>query len=225
MVGLHYLKAAFGESDESVVEKWKQNPYWQYFCGEKEFQHSYPCDHSTLSRWRDRIKEKGLEKLLEETIRCGLDAKVLSPHQVKRVNVDTTTPEKAISYPTDAKLYHKMREKLVRVAKEEGLELRQTYTRKSKKSLFLQYCFRYTRKTKRAHYHLRKLKTYLERVLRDVAGKSKEKRMNKIISLIELGNRLLQQKRHDKNKIYSLHVPVCRHVLYMMDNNFCLQCI
>ena len=61
MVGLHYLKSAYGESDESVVEKCRENPYWQYFCGEKEFQHDYPCDHSTLGKWRDRIKEKGLE--------------------------------------------------------------------------------------------------------------------------------------------------------------------
>ena len=207
MVALHYLKAAFGESDESVVEKWKQNPYWQYFCGEKEFQYSSPCDPSTLSRWRDRIKEKGLEKLLEETIQCGLDTKVLKRHQVKRVNVDTTVQEKAITYPTDAKLYHRMREKLVEAAKEEGIELRQTYTRKSKQSLFLQFRLRYTRKTKRANYHLRKLKTYLGRVLRDVERKSKEKRTDKMKSFIKLSHRLLKQQRHDKNKIYSLHAP------------------
>ena len=207
MVALHYLKAAFKESDESVVEKWKQNPYWQYFCGEKEFQHSYPCDHSTLSRWRDRVKEKGLEKLLEETIRCGLDTKVLTRHQVKRVNVDTTVQEKAVSYPTDAKLYHRMREKLVEVAKENEIELRQTYTRKSKKSLFLQHRLRHTRKMKRANYHLRKLKTYFGRVLRDLERKSKDKRTSQIKSLIEMGHRLLKQERHDKNKIYSLHAP------------------
>ena len=96
---------------------------------------SIPCDHSTLGKWRDRVKEKGLESLLQETIRCGLDMKVLSRHQVKRVNADTTVQEKAISFPTDGKLYHKMRQKLVEAAKEEGIKLRQTYTRKSKKSL------------------------------------------------------------------------------------------
>lgn len=30
MVGLHYLKALYDESDESVVNKWVENPYWQY---------------------------------------------------------------------------------------------------------------------------------------------------------------------------------------------------
>ncbi len=33
MVGLLYLKHAFDESDESVVARWVENPYWQFFCG------------------------------------------------------------------------------------------------------------------------------------------------------------------------------------------------
>lgn len=40
MVGLHYLKHAFNESDESVVALWVENPYWQYFCGEEYFRHA-----------------------------------------------------------------------------------------------------------------------------------------------------------------------------------------
>ena len=35
MVGLHYLKHAFNESDETVVDRWVENPYWQHFCGEE----------------------------------------------------------------------------------------------------------------------------------------------------------------------------------------------
>lgn len=31
MVGLHYLKHAFDESDETVVARWVENPYWQCF--------------------------------------------------------------------------------------------------------------------------------------------------------------------------------------------------
>ena len=53
MVGLHYLKATF---NESVLDKWVQNVYWQYFCGYQEFQQEAPCDHSTLSRWRKTYK-------------------------------------------------------------------------------------------------------------------------------------------------------------------------
>ena len=29
IVGMHYLKALYGESDESVVDKWVENPYVQ----------------------------------------------------------------------------------------------------------------------------------------------------------------------------------------------------
>ena len=116
-----------------------------------------------------------MEALLQETIRCGLDTKVITRHQVKRVNVDTTVQEKAISFPTDGKLCYKMREKLVKEAKREGIELRQTYTRKSKRSLFLQFRFRHGRKIKKSAYHLRKLKAYLGRVLRDVKRKRQEK--------------------------------------------------
>ncbi len=62
MVGLHYLKATFNESDETVLDKWVQNVYWQYFCGCQEFQQEASCDHSTLSRWRKRIKSKGRDR-------------------------------------------------------------------------------------------------------------------------------------------------------------------
>ena len=44
LVGLHFLKHAFGESDESVVERFVENPYWQYFCGFEYFQHTFPVD-------------------------------------------------------------------------------------------------------------------------------------------------------------------------------------
>src|SRR6266545_4496344 len=56
LVGLHYLKHAYDESDESVVEKWVENPYWQYFCGYEYFQHELPCHPTSLVKWRQRIK-------------------------------------------------------------------------------------------------------------------------------------------------------------------------
>lgn len=64
MVGLSYLQHAFGLSDEAVVSKWVENPYWQYFCGETYFQHQLPIDPSSMSRWRKRIGEKGCELIL-----------------------------------------------------------------------------------------------------------------------------------------------------------------
>ncbi len=73
MVGLHYLKHTYNLSDEEVVLQWLENPYWQYFCGNEYFEHGFPIDASSMTRWRKRVLEAGMEKLLEETIVAGLD--------------------------------------------------------------------------------------------------------------------------------------------------------
>ena len=65
MVGLQYLKYLFNESDESVVDRWVENPYWQYFCGFTHMQHEAPIDPSSLSRWRKRVGSDRLERLLQ----------------------------------------------------------------------------------------------------------------------------------------------------------------
>jgi len=65
VAGLHYLKYLENESDESVIEKFCENPYWQYFCGFETFQHKLPCHPTTLVKWRKRVGEKGIEKGLK----------------------------------------------------------------------------------------------------------------------------------------------------------------
>lgn len=208
MVGLHYLKAIFGESDESVVEKWVQNPYWQYFCGETEFCHQLPIDPTVMNKWRKRVSVTGFEKLLNQSIETALELSILKQEHLKRVNVDTTVQEKAITFPSDAKLYHRMRGRLVKQAKLHGVELRQTYTRKSKWALIMQSRYRHARQARRANAELRKVKTYFGRVLRDLDRKTKGiKRSQKLTELLELAYRLFKQKKDDKNKIYSLHAP------------------
>lgn len=208
MVGLHYLKAIYSESDEGVVEKWVQNPYWQYFCGEKEFQYRFPIEPTTMNKWRDRVKAKGFEKLFSQTIRAGLDVGVLKRHQIVKANVDTTVQEKAVAFPTDARLYHRMREKLVKEARTLNIALRQTYTRKSKRAFIMQSRYRHARQMRRANRELRRVRIYFGRVLRDLDRKtSQTKRSQHLEILLELGYRLFYQKRKDKNKIYSLHAP------------------
>ena len=129
MVGLHYLKYTFNESDESVVERFLENVYWQYFCGLEHFTHDMPLDPSSLVRWRKRVGPEGIEKLLAETIETAKRTKLVKRSDVERVNVDTTVQEKAIAYPTDARLYDKMRKRLVREAGQRGIVLRQSYVR------------------------------------------------------------------------------------------------
>jgi len=209
MVGLHYLKHAEGLSDEKVVADWIQNPYWQYFCGEEYFQHELPIDASSMTRWRNRVKSAGLEKLLEQTIVAGLKTKVVKRTSLHRINVDTTVQEKAISFPTDAKLYHRIRLKLVDEAKACNVELRQSYTRKSRQSLIMQGRYAHARQMKRSRKEIRRLKTYLGRVTRDIERKisGEVDLKHRFAPLLEMGHRLLKQKRTDSGKLYSLHAP------------------
>ncbi len=105
MVGLHYLRYMFNLSDESIVWAYIENPYYQYFCGEKVFQHTFPIDRSSMSKFRQRLKKKKLYKLLQETIKSGFKTKVLKAKSVECAVIDSTVQEKNISCPTDAKLY------------------------------------------------------------------------------------------------------------------------
>jgi transposase, IS5 family len=204
MVGLHFLEHALDLSDEAVVAQWVENPYWQLFCGEEYFQHEFPIDPSSMTRWRKRVESAGLEKLLAETISAGLKTRVLKQTSLNRLNVDTTVQEKAITFSTDAKLYHRLSGSLVADAKAFGVELRQSYTRKSKQALVMQSRYRHARQKKRARKSLKKLKVYLGRVTQDIERKVSgnvelEKRF---ASQLEMAHRLLAQQR-----LYSLHAP------------------
>jgi transposase, IS5 family len=211
MVGLLYLKHAFNESDESVVARWVENPYWQFFCGCQYMQHELPIDPSSLSRWRKRVGAQRLEKLLETTIHTALAMKAVRPQELEKINIDTTVQEKAIAFPTDARLYHKMRRALVRRAQSLGIRLRQNYRFKGKKLLARQGRYAAARQMKRAARMTRQLKTILGRVVRDIerkAGKIQGQIGDEPLrELVALAERLLDQTRTSKNKIYSVHAP------------------
>ncbi len=206
VVGLHYLKYAYNESDESVVERFLENPYWQYFCGFEYFQQEFPLDPSSLVRWRRRVGSKGMENLLKETVETAKREHFLKRSYLERVNVDTTVQEKAVAFPTDARLYHKMRRALVRVAKREGIELRQSFERLSKRALQMQGCYSHARQMKRAKRETKKLRVYLGRVVRDLQRKC-PKPGEVLQNLFSLANRILGQQRTDHDKVYSIHAP------------------
>lgn len=169
IVGLFYLKHAFNLSDEALIERWVENPYWQYFCGEQYLQHEFPMDPTSLVKWRKRLKEAGSENLLEEMISVGLKTETIQVRDLKKAIVDTTVQEKAITHPTDSKLYQKGRELLVELAKEHHLELRQSYRRIGKQALFKAGCYFRAKQMKRAKKQVEKLKTYLGCVYRQLA--------------------------------------------------------
>ncbi len=206
IVGLHYIKYLEGESDESVVERFCENPYWQYFCGFKTFQHELPCHPTTLSKWRKKVGERAIEQMLEETLNVAKREALLTEKQCKRLNVGTTVQEKAITFPTDSKLYHISRVKLVASAKKRGVSLRQSYARVGKKAFIKHSRYLHARQMKRAKKERRKLKTYLGRMIRDIKRKVDfpDAELSKLLSISE---KILFQKKRDKQKIYSLWVP------------------
>ena len=71
VLGLLYLKHAYDLSDEAVCARWLENPYYQYFCGEVFFQTQLPFDPSSLTRYRKRLGEAGVEELLSQTIEAA----------------------------------------------------------------------------------------------------------------------------------------------------------
>lgn len=206
LVGLHYLKALYDESDESVVAKWVENPYWQYFCGEETFQHEFPCHPTSLPKWRRRVGVEGVEKLLKQVLKTAMSQQALKPSEISRVNVDTTVQEKAIAFPTDARLYDKARRALVRVACKHQVQLRQSYVRLGKQALFRQSRYAAARQGKRAKQQTRKLRTYLGRVIRDIERKLKELPQD-LQALLETAKRIHQQQPKDSSKLYSVHAP------------------
>jgi len=206
MVGLHYLKHAFNESDESVVARLLENPYWQYFCGFAFFIHRLPLDPSSLVRWRKRIGPQGLEQLLGETLETAKRGDHLTERHLERINVDTTVQEKAIAYPTDARLYHKARVLLVKAAKKRHLPLRQSYLRLGKRALIMSGRYAHARQMKRAKREQKKLKNFLGRVYRDILRNCPQPD-DQLAELLHNTKRILEQQRHDKNKLYSLHAP------------------
>ena len=107
MVGLHYLKHSYDLSDEETVERWVENPYWQYFCGFEFFQHALPIDPSLMTRWRQRIGPEEMERVLKATVEMALKSGTVRPSSLERITVDTTVQEKAIAHPTDSRLYLK----------------------------------------------------------------------------------------------------------------------
>lgn len=124
--GLAILKHTFDLSDEALCARWVENPYFQYLCGETFFRHDLPFDRSSMTRWRQRMGEDKIMALLQESLVVAVRTGAMKPADTRQVIVDTTVQPKNVMFPTDAKLIHRARERLVRLARRVGLDLRQS---------------------------------------------------------------------------------------------------
>ena len=202
MVGLLLLKRIYNLGDETVMEQWLQNPYYQYFCGESEFQWEYPCDPSDMVHFRKRIGEQGAEKIFQLSV---LSRK--KEIRTKDVLIDTTAQEKNITYPTDAKLLIKVIQQCNKIAKGENISQRQTYKRTMKKLLLKQRFAHHPKRKKEANAALRKLRTIAGRLVRELERTLDVHALKQYEEQLIIFNRVITQQKQDKNKIYSLHEP------------------
>jgi len=210
MAGLAILKHSYDLSDEALCERWVENPYFQYFCGEEFFRHRLVFDRSSLTRWRQRMGEEKLVALLQESLATATRTGALRPSDLARVVVDTTVQPKAVMFPTDARLINRARERLVRLANKLGVRLRQSYRRVGKLALIKHQRYAHAKQFKRANRALRKLRTYLGRVIRDIGRKTAghEQLRQAFVRPLYLAGRVLSQDRRQRGrKVYSLHAP------------------
>jgi IS5 family transposase len=202
MVGLCILKHLENLSDERVVKLWVQNPYYQAFCGEHEFQWSRPCDPTDLIYFRQRLGEKGIEKIFAASIVIHGD-KALEDE----VCIDTTVQEKAITFPTDAKLYRKIIVRCLKIAKANGIQFRRTYAKEIKQRKLKCRFAGHPKNRAKARKAVKRLKTIAGRLVRELQRKLPAAVLELLSDSFALFHRGLNQQRGDKHKLYSLHEP------------------
>jgi IS5 family transposase len=202
MVSLLILKQVRNLSDESVVEQWSENSYYQFFSGEECFTPAPPCVPTELVEFRKRIGTEGCELIFKESIRVnGDDA------NDDNLSGDTTVQEKNITYPTDDKLYKKIIKECRSIANKEQIVLRQSYTKTVKELSTIQRFKKSKNGAKSARKASKKVKTIAGVLVRELNRKLPADSLSKHAGRLMLYEKVLMQKREDSNKIYSLHEP------------------
>ena len=201
MVGCLLLKRLYNLGDETLAKAWVTNPYMQYFCGEHFFQHKFPCDPSDFVHFRKRIGEEGMEKIFYHSVHLHAP----KPKDLKITLSDTTVQGNNTTFPTDAKLCKKVIEKCNKIAKKEELPQRQTYVRVSKQLVRESYNGKHPKRRKKANAAKRKLKTISQRLIRELRRNFNEDQAKKYEDMLSVFEKVVQQERKDKGKIYSLH--------------------
>jgi transposase, IS5 family len=220
MVALLYLKHAFNESDEDVIQRWGETPTWQYFSGNEYFEHQWPCDPTQLGRFRKALGEEGVEELLARTMEVAVTLKLIAKKELTRVIVDSTVQEKAVAHPTGSKLLETARSKVVEVAKANGIELKQTYAKEGqllgyKAGPVFSAFFAHARQFKRMRKVIKRQRTIVGRLQREVSRKMttlSQAVQETLGQTLDKAKRLVEQTASRKavdnrSKLYSWHAP------------------
>ena len=202
MAGLSILKHVHNLSDEDLCARWIENPYYQLFCGEEFFRHKLTFDRSSLTRWRQRMGEERLAALIQESLAVATRTGAARPADFSKVIVDTTVQPKAVAFPTDAKLMHRARERMVKLAKKTGVSLRQSYARVGKHALIAHQRYAHAKPFNRANRALKTIRTYLGRVIRDIVRKieGEAELESAFAHPLMLARRVREQRQHQRGK-------------------------
>ena len=214
MVSLLYLKHAFNESDEGVVERWAETPTWQYFSGMDYFEHRFPCDATLIGKFRKLIGEDGVEELLSQTISVALNLKVVPKKALETVVVDSTVQPKAIAHPTDSRLLEVARRKLVDIAKSVGIDLKQTFAKEGKQLTRKAGGYAHARQFRRMRKPINRQRTIVGRLAREIERRVAtiaQDLKQSVLDALHKAKQLMAQTKHRKTKgvpkLYSWHAP------------------
>ncbi len=202
MISLLLLKQMHDLSDQAVVQRWVENPYWQHFSGMEHFQWELPCDPSDLVYFRHRIGPEGVEQLL------GISAKLHGEAaQEPQLVIDSTVQEKNITHPVDSKQYGKIIQHCWKLADDHGIKLRRSYGKELKQCVRMQRFHRDKQQRQKADKGVRRMQTIAGTLVRELTRKLPAQVAHELEPRFALYQRVLQQKRSDGDKIYSLHEP------------------
>lgn len=208
MVGCLLLKHLKNLGDETLAKAWIENPYMQYFCGLRCFEHKFPFDPSDFCHFRKRIGESGFEKIFAQSVR--LHGKEVLEKSSKWHLSDTTVQENNTTFPTDAKLCKKVIDQCNKIADESGIPLRRSYSRESKQLIRDSYNSTHPKRAKKAKRARKRLKTIANTQLRDLERKMSNEQLKSFLERLHLYHRAVNQQKDDKDKVYSLHKPFTR---------------
>jgi IS5 family transposase len=213
MASLLYLAHHDGHSDEAVLQRWSESVPYQHFSGGDDgyYEHRKPCDASQISRFRQAIGEDGVEYLMHITLRVAVAIQAIPVEAFQSLIVDSTVQEKAIAHPTDSRLLEVARYHVIKAAQRVGFRLKQTFAQEARDLRRRAGGYAHARQFKRLRKVLRRQRTILGIVLRDIqrqrVSRPDSSELAGLDSLLERAERLRTQQPKDKNKLYALHAP------------------
>ena len=202
MLEILLLKNICNSSDEGVAASWPENPYMQYFTGEKVFQRRHPMNPIDMTKFCKRIGEMGAEKIVK--ISLMVNAGEIPERMIRMVMVDSTVQEKIIAFPTDAELCRKTAERVLKVSTREGIEFSWTYTLEMK-ARFMNHPMR----MKEGRMTVKRMQTITRAMVINLAREMDTFRLKQYGKDIELYLRDINQLSAHQEQIHRLtgHTP------------------